>query len=206
MLFFPVLTSSHPRSLSSALSLRVLCDLCVKITPSRDFYRSPAPKTSARSGPASPPQTARICTSLHRNPNSPLLFSITCEQFCNYEGVGGWGRRFSYFQFRVSFLDLLYLLSLPLLQTLPFSVSRKSFLCHSYANCRVSTSLPKLERACLCKPTLRPSSKRHQFLSPLTTRHFPSHQSPATSHSLPITPRWPPITDRAIVLTAGGSF
>jgi hypothetical protein len=96
VLFSPVLiytelrgASSHPRSASSPLPLRALCDLCVKIPPPRDLYRSAPPKTSTRSSPASPLQIAKICTFLHQNPNSPLLFSTPCALFCNYEGVGG---------------------------------------------------------------------------------------------------------------------
>jgi len=60
----------------------------------------------------------------------------------------GWGvgSRLSYLQFRVSFLDLLYLLCLPLLRDIPFFVSRKFFICHSYANCRSVTFFKPIQR------------------------------------------------------------
>jgi hypothetical protein len=108
----------------------------------------------------------------------PLCFQELAHSSAIRWGWGG-GVRFSYFQFRVSFLDPLYLLSLPLLRKLP----------------GVSHLFPKRNSP----PDPRSDFSRPQsaiiFCSPLTTRHSPLP---------PSQPHFPFLHSHAIVLAAGG--
>jgi hypothetical protein len=122
VLFSPVLTSSHLRSVPCPQSLRVLCDLCVKITPPCDLHRSAAPKTSAD---PSPFHRRKLPKSAHfRIESQSLLF---CFQLLAHssaitgEGEGTPNRRHPDRREGSAFslFTLPYLLSLPLLRKLP---------------------------------------------------------------------------------------
>jgi hypothetical protein len=103
--------------------------------------------------------------------------------------------------------DLPYLLSLQLFQNFPFSVSRRSFVCHSYANCRgVTSSLPILELV----------TRHYSFIFTFLRTLLPSQKPqllcfPTIPNSLPKTPGVGVPQDAVIPLTpslsgTNGSF
>jgi len=68
--------------------LRALCELCVKNSSPIHPCRPVPPKTARQNIDNTSPKTAAPRPPLHQNANSRPLFSITCEQFCNYGGGG----------------------------------------------------------------------------------------------------------------------
>jgi hypothetical protein len=147
----PVFANPHPRSVSSLPLPRALRERRlprpgprVKISPPRELCRfATTTLTLPRQLPRrKQPKSARFSARIQ----NPLL---CFQQLAHSSAIRwGWGvgSRLSYLQFRVSFLDLLYLLCLPLLRDIPFFVSRKFFICHSYANCRGVTFFKPIQR------------------------------------------------------------
>jgi hypothetical protein len=85
----PRSANPHPRSLPSPPLLRALCDLCVKNFPPLHPARAASLESALQNSANSSLQTASPRPPLHRIAKSRPLFSIACEQFCNYGGGGG---------------------------------------------------------------------------------------------------------------------